>query len=91
MSPPAQFKKFVKLFLRGSHRLAESNADFIASAVRLADADEKLVVKAYIREILGSDMSERELHDIWVSCFPNYWIEEGKMREFLSEILGQLE
>lgn len=91
MLPPAQFKKFVKLFLRGSHRFAESSADFIASAVKLMPAEDEFVVKAYVRELQVSDLSEQELQNIWISCFPNYSIEEGKKRAFLAEILAQLE
>ncbi|WP_045836042.1 hypothetical protein [Hyphomicrobium sp. 99] len=91
MPPPVQFKKFVKLFLRGSREFAENNTDFIASAVRLMHADEKPIVKDYIRELLGSGISEQELQNIWLSCFPNYGIDEGKMRAFLTEILAQLE
>lgn len=91
MTPEVQFKKFVKLFLQGSLESAGNNAEFIGSAVRLMEPNAKPAVHAYIREILGNGMGEPELHKIWLSCSPNYWIEEGKMREFLSEILTQLE
>lgn len=83
---PVEFKRFTRLFLQGSHETAKDLSEFIRQAVRLLDADQKPVVKSYIAELLASGLDERALNGIWLSCSPNYWIEEGAVREFLSEV-----
>ena len=82
---PVEFKRFTRLFLRGSDEWTKDMAEFIRQAVRLLDADQKPVVRSYVGELLGSGLDEHALNDIWRSCSPNYWIEEGAMREFLGE------
>lgn len=91
MSPPIEFRKIVRLFLQGSLESARDMPEFISSAVRLLEPDLKPTVKSFVSDLLASNMSERELHEMWISCSPNYWIDEGKMRKFLTAIFGQLE
>jgi len=86
---PVEFKEFTKLFLRGSLNWTKDKIEFIDNAIDFLDAKQKLVVKAYIDELL-SGKKEDELNEIWISCSPNYWIQEGKMTEFLTEIRRRL-
>jgi len=83
---PMEFKRFTRLFLQGSHERAKDMPEFIRQAARLLDPAQKSAVQAYIAELLGSSLDERALNDIWVSCSPNYWIDEGTMRDFLGEV-----
>jgi hypothetical protein len=83
---PKEFKRFTRLFLQGSHERAKDLPHFIRQAVRLLDPAQKPVIQSYVAELLASSLDERALNEIWLSCSPNYWIEEGTMREFLSEV-----
>jgi hypothetical protein len=83
---PVEFKRFTRLFLQGSHETAKDMPEFIRQAVRLLDADQKPVVKSYVGELLGNGLDEHALNGIWLSCSPNFWIEEGAVREFFSEV-----
>lgn len=87
---PVEFKEFVRLFLQDSLEESSEMSEFVARAVRLLDRDKKPAVKAYVDEILDSRLDETALDEMWKSCRPNYWIAEGKMREFLSEVQNQL-
>ncbi len=88
---PIEFKRFTRLFLQGSHETAKDMPEFIRQAVRLLDADQKPAVESYVTELLASTLDERALNDIWLSCSPNYWMDEGTMREFLGEIQKALD
>ena len=88
---PVEFKRFTRLFLQGSHETAKDMPAFVRQAVRLLDADQMPVVKSYVAELLASGLDEHALNDIWLSCSPNYWIEEGAVREFLAEVQKALD
>lgn len=91
MAVPTEFRKFAKLFLQGSLEQSSDMKEFVARALRLTDSGMRSPITAYIDELLTAGLSENELHQIWISCSPNYWIDDGKMREFLSEIKVQLQ
>jgi hypothetical protein len=87
---PIEFRRFTRLFLQGSHERAKDLPEFIRQAVRLLDPAQKSVVQAYVAELLNSNLDERTLNEIWLSCSPNYWIDEGKVREFFVGIREEL-
>ncbi len=49
---PVEFKRFTRLFLRGSDEWTKDMTEFIRQAVRLLDADQKPVVRAYVGELV---------------------------------------
>ncbi len=73
---PIKFKRFTRLFLQGSYERAKDMPEFIRQAVRLLDPAQKSAVRAYVAKLLASSLDERALNDIWLSCSPNYWIDE---------------
>lgn len=90
MVVPVDFKKLVRLFLQDSDDEARDLSEFVALAVQLMDPADVPGAKTYVDSLLAAGLSEDELDAIWRSCHPNYWIEEGKMTEILTEIQRQL-
>src|SRR5688572_26147888 len=91
MTVPVEFRDFVRLFLQDSLEESEGLREFVARAVQLLEPDKMPAVKAYIDGLLDSQLDEITLDEIWKSCRPNYWIEQGKMREFLMAVSDKLE
>lgn len=91
MTVPVEFRDFARLFLQDSLEESEGLREFVARAVQLLAPDKMPAVKAYIDGLLDSQLDEITLDEIWKSCRPNYWMEEGRMRAFLSDIREQLD
>lgn len=91
MIVPIEFKKLVRLFLQDSHEGVDSTSDFIDLAVGLMDPVDIPAAKAHLDSILGGEISDEELAEMWKACRPYFWIEKGEIRSFLSDIQSQLE
>lgn len=90
MIVPIEFKRFARLYLQGHYAEAGHPVDPISMAVGRMDASDVPPAKAYVDSLLDSGMGEEQLDSLWKSCEPHYWIEEGKMKVFLTEVQKEL-
>jgi hypothetical protein len=91
---PPEFCHLVRSFYQGSRTEVNDEREWIALALRMADAHSKSVVKQFLTDLLAQKSGEKELQELWNSAGGNYYIV-GKhgheaMRSFLTMILDQI-
>lgn len=89
---PEEFKQFVALLDDYTMPTPFDERGWISHSVRLKDVQTCHVIAAFLRSVLGKDLSGSDLRAIWDAGSPMFMFEtDEQLRAFLTLMLEQLE
>jgi hypothetical protein len=92
MNVPAEFRILAAGFYQGSADEHPTIEEWIASALRFLDAEQKKIVKRFLSDLLDNNLDDSALQKIWNSTDSDYYITaDNGLRSFFTAIRDMIE
>ena len=86
MQIPEEFKRLTRCFWQGSDREAKSRAEWIENAIKLNTAEQQVIIKKFLGDLLNQNLNAQELVGVWNSGGSSYGVQADAVRKFLEQI-----
>jgi hypothetical protein len=86
MQIPDEFKRLTQCFWQGSDREVTNRQEWIEKALKLCSAQQQVVIKDFLTNLLSRQPSTDELQKVWGSGGSPYGIHDHAIRSFLEDI-----
>ena len=87
---PDEFRCLGGMLFDGIFDLIESEDEMYEAMIDPLSAEGRQTVITFLEKILAEDFSDLDLEEIWSKSTSSYYVSNGKIRYFLTEILNRL-